>query len=393
MSNMHTHLDAARKAELAQDQAEHPRRAHPVQADDPVLRALSAAEAAFSRYAAHHLRQAGKPGEDAAKRRQQAAENADLAQTMRDGIVANYARSYQVPQGWKLAPCEPTREMLDKARENLVRDGQIDPMLKSAYAAMLAATPKLVTAQAQHPDDAAVDRFADAMKAKLAAARSKGRGGWDDPAQCSVEHLAHLLVKHVSKGDPVDVANFSMMLHQRGAEHEVLAQAQAERKLTADARVANATFRKGIPERMVIDAAIRSAALHAEMEALTPEQMVEQERTRRAVWDMIHGPLSATPSPDGCGCCGDACKGRGSCRHADENPEPPTSEFKVETYRPPGLGGFSTVGEVGAKVTHIPTGLSEQCHDHRSPHRNANEAHEKLKERLARIEKFEGGAA
>lgn len=28
-----------------------------------------------------------------------------------------------------------------------------------------------------HPDDAAVDRFAAAMKEKLAAAREKGRGG------------------------------------------------------------------------------------------------------------------------------------------------------------------------------------------------------------------------
>lgn len=140
-------MNTARK--LTQDPAEHPRRAHPVQTADPVLRALGTAEAAFTRYASHHLRQAGKPGEDAAKRRQQAAENADLAHAMREGIVANYARSYQAPQGWKLVPCEPTREMLDKARENLVRDGQIDPMLKSAYAAMLAATPKLVTAQAQ----------------------------------------------------------------------------------------------------------------------------------------------------------------------------------------------------------------------------------------------------
>ena len=82
---------------------------------------------------------------------------------------------------------------------------------------------------------------------------------------------------------------------------------QPERKLAADARVANATFRRGVPERLVIDAAIRSAALHAEMEALTHEQMVEQERNRRAVWDMIHGPLSETQSPDGCGRCGDAC--------------------------------------------------------------------------------------
>lgn len=69
----------------------------------------------------------------------------------------------------------------------------------------------------QHPDDAAVDRFSAVMKVKLAAARRKGRNGWDDPAQCSCAHLSQLLVDHVDKGDPVDVANFAMMLHQRGS--------------------------------------------------------------------------------------------------------------------------------------------------------------------------------
>lgn len=89
----------------------------------------------------------------------------------------------------------------------------------------IAATPAALAQQsAQHPDDLAVDRFAVAMKEKLALARAKGRGGWNDPAQCSVERLATMLVEHIAKGDPVDVANFAMMLHQRGAGLEVLAQ-------------------------------------------------------------------------------------------------------------------------------------------------------------------------
>ncbi|MCK5500376.1 MAG: hypothetical protein KAI82_03880, partial [Tritonibacter mobilis] len=68
----------------------------------------------------------------------------------------------------------------------------------------------------RHPDDEAVDRFAAAMKAKLAVKRADGRGGWDDKAQCSQKFLSDLLRGHVDKGDPVDVANFAMMLHQRG---------------------------------------------------------------------------------------------------------------------------------------------------------------------------------
>ncbi|WP_375058368.1 hypothetical protein [Zobellella sp. DQSA1] len=83
-------------------------------------------------------------------------------------------------------------------------------------------------AASQHHDDMAVDAFAGAMKDKLAASRSKGRSGWDDPEQCSVEYLANLLVEHVAKGDPVDVANLAMMLHQRGADSEVLASSLAE---------------------------------------------------------------------------------------------------------------------------------------------------------------------
>lgn len=67
-----------------------------------------------------------------------------------------------------------------------------------------------------HPDDAAVDRFAAAMKAKLAKKRAEGRSGWDDKAQCTGEFLSALLREHVDKGDPLDVGNLAMMLHQRG---------------------------------------------------------------------------------------------------------------------------------------------------------------------------------
>lgn len=89
---------------------------------------------------------------------------------------------------------------------------------------------------ALHPDDAAVDRFAQAMKDKLALARAKGRSGWDDPNKCSVEFLAELLCGHLGKGNAgtfEDIANFAMMLHQRDADPTILAAALNEMRYAA----------------------------------------------------------------------------------------------------------------------------------------------------------------
>lgn len=68
----------------------------------------------------------------------------------------------------------------------------------------------------EHPDDLAVSRFAAAMQEKLAKKRDEGRGGWEDKAECSNARLSRLLRDHVEKGDPIDVANLAMMIHQRG---------------------------------------------------------------------------------------------------------------------------------------------------------------------------------
>ena len=65
----------------------------------------------------------------------------------------------------------------------------------------------------EHPDDIAVDGFAKAMKDKLAKKREEGRSGWED---ADPQWLAALLVGHVQKGDPVDIANFCMMLYHHG---------------------------------------------------------------------------------------------------------------------------------------------------------------------------------
>ncbi|RMP09611.1 MULTISPECIES: hypothetical protein [Pseudomonas] len=71
----------------------------------------------------------------------------------------------------------------------------------------------------QHPDNQAVDAFAAAMKTKLAEARAKGRHGWSE-SWVQDKQLAELMVGHIPKGNAgnfEDIANFAMMLQQRGA--------------------------------------------------------------------------------------------------------------------------------------------------------------------------------
>jgi len=72
-----------------------------------------------------------------------------------------------------------------------------------------------------HSDDSAVTRFSKAMRDKLADCRERGRGGWDNPLECSTDRLKVLLFNQMAKepADVVDIANLCMMLHQRGVTH------------------------------------------------------------------------------------------------------------------------------------------------------------------------------
>lgn len=54
-----------------------------------------------------------------------------------------------------------------------------------------------------------------AMCEKLAIARGKGRGGWWNPEECSIDLLRTLLSEHVEKGDMRDVMNIAAMIYVR----------------------------------------------------------------------------------------------------------------------------------------------------------------------------------
>lgn len=98
-----------------------------------------------------------------------------------------------------------------------IADGEWEMVVLSddILSALQSDAPNADEREDPHPDDLAVDRFALALKTKLAKKRDEGRGGWDRKDECTGQYLSHLLREHVEKGDPVDVGNFAMMLHQR----------------------------------------------------------------------------------------------------------------------------------------------------------------------------------
>ena len=118
------------------------------------------------------------------------------------------AEPVTVPEGYVLIAEDYLEEIIGPERMDHLRRSCRFPVPKR--------TPNTQPAEpvSQHPDDVAVDAFAVTMKAKLKRAREeKGRGGWQD---MSAAELSAMLREHVEKGDPVDVANFAMMLHQNG---------------------------------------------------------------------------------------------------------------------------------------------------------------------------------
>ena len=69
------------------------------------------------------------------------------------------------------------------------------------------------------PGDAAdsigVNRFARAMQRKMEAMRTEGRYGWNRPNLFTISKLKARLASATQKGDPVDVANYAMMIWNR----------------------------------------------------------------------------------------------------------------------------------------------------------------------------------
>lgn len=96
----------------------------------------------------------------------------------------------------------------------LTRSGQI-PFHQIGIGTVRYHLPDIMTATRinTHSDDEAVNRFADAMREKMRISREEyGREGWE---QMSDGELSKRLADAVTKGDPVDVANYAMMIWGR----------------------------------------------------------------------------------------------------------------------------------------------------------------------------------
>jgi hypothetical protein len=68
---------------------------------------------------------------------------------------------------------------------------------------------------AAHPDDEAIDNFADAMKARMAEQRLKQNQHfhWSATTCYMGTELRQALIRNVEDGNMVDVANLAMMMH------------------------------------------------------------------------------------------------------------------------------------------------------------------------------------
>lgn len=145
-----------------------------------------------------------------------------------------------------------------------------------------------------HPDDVAIDKFAAAMKEKMAKKRSEGKRGWSDKEDCTTSFLNYCLSDHVRKGDPVDVGNFAMMLFNRG-ERTAYSRSLAELQQPAPVSAPETDAADGLS---ALDMIFQIFASHCEnMDVDMPDD--EDEALLAGCKAEIRAALQAKAVPDG----------------------------------------------------------------------------------------------
>lgn len=146
-----------------------------------------------------------------------------MAKTCKNMSALGGCQMHNLHCGYPKCLTEEAMQPVAKELDYILIDG-----MRFSYHEILNWREQEVAYRDRHADDIAIDTFAQAMKNKMARMRERGRSGWDDKSQCTEESLAQMLVKEISKGDPVDVANFAMMLFNRGAPNLTLTSAMLD---------------------------------------------------------------------------------------------------------------------------------------------------------------------
>lgn len=134
----------------------------------------------------------------------------------------------------------------------------------------------------------AIERLSNAMVLKLDKKRAEGWGGWQT---ASAETLSQMLINHVAKGDPVDVANLCMMLFMNG--QSIVTERSAIPAAFSEFKEAIATWKDATPEAGAsnIEAMIqRIAELEAKVQQLDASE--SQLISERDHWEGLATQLA-----------------------------------------------------------------------------------------------------
>ena len=74
-------------------------------------------------------------------------------------------------------------------------------------------------------DHKALAEFYAAMRTRMDLKRIEGKSGWQDISKCSDGFLSRQIIKQIMEPDYfsfIDIANYAMMLHTRGASPHLL---------------------------------------------------------------------------------------------------------------------------------------------------------------------------
>jgi len=162
-----------------------------------------------------------------------------------------------------------------------------------------------MTVERTYTEQKMVDDLHLLMHAKLSRAREKGRGGWADPADCTVAHLWNCLREHTLKAnlDMIDVANLAGMVWWR------IQNVPGDRELLAE-HVAN--LEQGHEQEL---ARLREGIKHVQWSMLQDELFSGSEtpRGRQVAWwsreltDILTPPAVETITCTWCGGSGGDC--------------------------------------------------------------------------------------